>query len=82
MKHFLKTYPRYYEDVVAGKKRFEVRQDDRGFQVGDSLLLQEYDPSKGYTGRRMEVDVVYKLPGGAFGILPNFCVLGIERKAS
>lgn len=50
--HDLKVWPSYYEDLAAGRKQYEVRKADRDFQVGDGLLLREYDPQAlTYTGR-------------------------------
>lgn len=43
MEHKLKILPCYFERVLDGSKTFEVRDNsDRGFQMGDSVLLQEY----------------------------------------
>lgn len=33
--HCLKILPRYYIDVERGIKTFEIRLDDRGYNVGD-----------------------------------------------
>lgn len=41
---FLKTHPSPFADVLVGTKTFEVRLNDRGFQVGDVLVLQEWIP--------------------------------------
>lgn len=77
--HHLKVWPKYYQDVYDGFKTFEVRKDDRGFNTGDGLHFQEWDNETGeYTGRESYAFVVYKLPGGAFGIEEGFCVLGIR----
>jgi hypothetical protein len=46
MEHHLKTWPNAFAAVVAGTKRFEWRKDDRGFEVGDVLVLKEYDPHR------------------------------------
>ncbi|EKE9396609.1 DUF3850 domain-containing protein, partial [Listeria monocytogenes] len=40
--HELKILPEYYEDIVAGRKTFEIRKNDRDFQVGDYLILKEF----------------------------------------
>jgi Domain of unknown function (DUF3850) len=49
--HELKTWPRYFRLLIAGKKHTEFRRYDRDFQPGDVLLLREYDPiEKAYTG--------------------------------
>ncbi|KEF40137.1 protein of unknown function with PDB structure (DUF3850) [Schinkia azotoformans MEV2011] len=60
MIHKLKTYPEYFSEVCTGKKSFEIRENDRCFKVGDTLLLQEFLPEEGsYTGRVVERKVSY-----------------------
>ena len=50
--HFLKTWPGFFSGLVDGTKTAEVRINDRNFQVGDVLVLREYDPRAcSYTGR-------------------------------
>ncbi len=44
MIHELKTWPEFWDAVDRGEKTFEVRKDDRGFQVGDVLALQRWQP--------------------------------------
>jgi hypothetical protein len=54
VRHKLKSWPEAFSDVVAQRKRCEVRRcDDRKFVVGDELELQEYDnENEKYTGRQ------------------------------
>ncbi len=62
MIHELKEHPKHFQDVLEGKKTFEVRRHDRDFQVGDLLALNEIDPYSGkYTGRCCLVYVDYIL---------------------
>lgn len=76
MIHELKTWVPYYRAIVEGKKKFEVRLNDRNFQVGDKLKLREYDNTTGeYTGRAITVDVSYILNGGSFGIEKDYVVM-------
>lgn len=42
--HELKTWPQYFSPMVTGAKKFELRKNDRGFQIGDLLILREYSP--------------------------------------
>jgi ASC-1-like (ASCH) protein len=80
MTHALKTWPEYFEAIVSGKKNFEVRKTDRDFAVGETLLLQCFDPEEQrYTGQEYKVRVTYILHGGKFGIEKGFCVMGIEE---
>lgn len=41
MKHKLKTDPESFAAVLSGLKTHEIRFNDRGFKVGDELLLRE-----------------------------------------
>lgn len=56
--HKLKILPEYYIAVSDGRKTFEIRKNDRDFQVGDIVMLQEYDES-GFRGRNILVEIVY-----------------------
>lgn len=42
--HKLKTWPRFFDAIASGAKTYEVRLDDRGFQKGDAVVLEEWDP--------------------------------------
>ena len=64
--HDLKCQPPHFADVAAGRKRVEIRFDDRGYQVGDVLHLREWnkeeDPDQsGYTGRTCDRVVTHCL---------------------
>lgn len=73
--HALKTLPEYYRDVVAGVKTFEIRKNDRGFQVGDALILREFDPETGYTGDMISRNITYITD---FAQQAEYVVMGIE----
>ena len=79
--HELKTWPPFYQAILDGTKTFELRSDDRGFQVGDALHLREYDNNRAvYSGRWVRRLVTYKLSGGQFaGIERGFCILGLGQ---
>jgi accessory colonization factor AcfC len=46
MRHELKIWPQYYARVADGSKTFEIRDNDRGFQPGDTVVLKEWNPNK------------------------------------
>jgi hypothetical protein len=83
--HRLKTWPGYFQAIVAEVKTFELRQDDRPYAVGDRLILQEYDPEvRGYTGASAGRTVTYVLRGPEaeqFGLSPGYCILGLARES-
>ena len=77
--HELKTWPVFYKDIINGTKTFEVRNNDRNFQVGDTLLLREYDPdAEDYTGAKTERKVSYILGNNPFFQLNGMVILGIQ----
>lgn len=63
--HELKIWPEFFEAQDDGRKPWEVRNNDRDYQVGDKLLLTEWSPETGYTGRCMVRVITYMcdLPG-------------------
>lgn len=82
--HDLKVWPECFEAIVAGIKTFEVRKNDRNYQVGDVLQLREYAPGPDeYTGRETKCTVSYivsgdKPQGYAFGVRPGFVVMALN----
>ena len=60
--HHLKTHPNYFERTLNESKFWEIRLNDRDFQTGDEVLLQEYDPiEKQYTGKNIRGIIQYVL---------------------
>ena len=59
VKHYLKTLPEYFRQVAIGSKTFELRKNDRDFQVRDIIFLEEWDNE--YTGRVLELEITYIL---------------------
>ena len=55
-----KVWPEYFEEILAGRKKFELRLADFTVHEGDTLMLKEWDPEKKeYTGRKTEVTATY-----------------------
>lgn len=80
--HELQLWPTCFAAVSAGTKPFDVRENDVDFQVGDALLIREYDPdNRTYSGQTLLRWVSYVLPGGTFGVEEGWCVLGLGNLA-
>jgi hypothetical protein len=91
--HTLKSWPEFFEPIARGMKAFELRRDDRDYQVGDILVLQEWKPeppfhAKGsYTGRECRRRVTFVLNGlgnvGVVepikGLLRGYCILSLAE---
>lgn len=46
--HDLKIHPEHYNNVKDGTKTFEIRENDRGFQKGDTVSLYYYHRGEQY----------------------------------
>jgi len=88
--HVLKTIEPYFTAVKEGRKTFEARRNDRGYQTGDTLVL--LDPSTGHDGCSDSCDdrlrgairksVSYVFAGDPQlrdlgGLVPGYVVLGL-----
>jgi 8-oxo-dGTP diphosphatase len=58
-----KVLPEYFQDIVDGKKKYELRLNDFEIEPGDTLVLEEYTSSdhqtRRATGRVLEKQVTY-----------------------
>lgn len=88
MKHKLKTDPAVFEDVMAGTKLFEIRLNDRDYQVGDTLELVKTKHTGAemkagapleYTGDAIFADVVGILHGPIYGLEAGWCIMSIHK---
>lgn len=76
MTHELKAYPKYFQETIEGNKPFEIRKNDRNFQVGDVLILKEWDNIK-YSGREIGAVVRYVLRD-FIGLQEGYVALGLQ----
>lgn len=75
-RHEIKILPQYFADVSKGIKQFELRKDDRDYQVGDLVRLREWD-GKEYTGNKMIVGIKYVLRDcPEYGLMDGYCIFG------
>ena len=86
--HTLKIDGEFFEEVVQGRKTYELRKNDRNFKVGDGLLLRETRFSAAmadagypveYTGRELRVEVTQMLTGPRLGLEAGWSILSIKR---
>ena len=82
----LKTDPIVFDEVWNDRKLFEIRFDDRKFQVGNLLNLKETKHSGEemktgapliYTGRRILARVHYVLRGPCYGLAEGWVIMSI-----
>lgn len=73
--HELKCWPDFFVLVACGDKSFEVRRNDRDFQIGDTLVLKEWHPASGYSGREVRRVVHWILTHQMLVLLPEDVVV-------
>lgn len=77
--HDLKTWPEHWQAVADGVKTFELRVNDRGYQVGDVLHLREWHPTTSlYSGRSCRRRVTHLLVGGQFGLADGHVIMSLQ----
>jgi len=78
IEHELKILPQFYNGVSSQRKTFEIRKDDRDYQVGDIIVLREFD-GKEYTGHMTKRIITYILRDAKeYGLEDGYCILGIQ----
>lgn len=77
--HEVKTLEENFWPQVEGLKPFEVRYNDRDYQVGDILHQREWSLQTGYyTGRSISRIITYVLKDPAY-CKKGFVILGLKK---
>ncbi len=42
MTHHIKILPIHYEEIKSGRKKFEIRYNDKNYKIGDIVELEEF----------------------------------------
>lgn len=84
--HTVKSWSHFFKAIEAGIKTHDLRDNDRQFEVGDQMILQEYDNIEGkYTGNECLVEITYitnrARPCAFSGSVldPRYCILSIRK---
>ncbi len=76
--HIIKCWPQHFVPLITRQKTFEIRVNDRDYQVGDTLIIKEFDPdTQKETGKWVARTIIYMVQG-IFGLPENVCVLGFK----
>ena len=79
--HKLKIEPKYYRDIFDGIKKFELRKNDRNYQVGDFISFIELNYGIEYIHYNLFkiIYVLDSIEAGKYGLCEGYCILGIEK---
>lgn len=77
--HYVKCMKKYFEDIICGKKRFEIRLNDRKYEVGDTLILREWENGE-YSGNKISRNIDYILhTGERYGLMKGYSILQLAE---
>lgn len=80
-KHCLKILPEYGVSVLKGDKTFELRRNDRNFQVGDLIVFScPLDAAIDERLQKKNYLITYILKNvPEFGLDPGYCILALKE---
>jgi len=78
MEHELKLWVQSWYAIHDGSKTWEARVDDRGFEVGDVLVLHPYEPDLMVYVEEMHDLVVKVTHKQTFGMADGFVGLSFQ----
>ena len=76
----LKIKSEHYVDVINGTKTAEIRYNDRNYQVGDILILNEIDENGIFTGNKCVVTVTHILDNNQF-VQTGYVILSFHLRS-
>lgn len=80
--HTLKIKEEYYWEILKGSKTFELRKNDRDYQVGDLILFTDLSGEllNQYSDIQPIFVITYILENvPQYGLKDGYCILGIKR---
>ena len=87
--HELKIKKNYFDDILKGKKTFEIRKNDRDFQEGDLISFKVVDENfnsineclmSAFAYPYYVFRITYVLKNvPEYGLDKDYCILGIKR---
>lgn len=79
MLHELKIQENYYNEVLKGDKTFELRKNDRDYQVGDYVVFNIIKDGAVYpTNEIYKITYVLK-DVEKYGLDKEYCIFSIKR---
>ncbi len=75
--HHLNVAPEYFDALIEGRKTFEIRLNDRDFQVGDVLVLKKHSESGVFSPPFFRRTVSYVLTDEFAGLTMGYVCMGL-----
>lgn len=79
-RHHIKILPEYFLELRLGLKNFEIRLNDRDYEKGDILILNEYDPlEQSLTGQFEVREIGYILHDFTMGLQTGYVAMSLKK---
>lgn len=75
--HHLKQAEEVFEAALNDSKTFEIRENNRNYQVNDILVLEEWNGTS-FTGRRTSKRITYILSDTKYGMKEGYVILATK----
>ena len=77
--HELKIKDEYFKEVLRENKTFELRKNDRDYQVGDLIHFVDIDGNPSYN-EKLVFQITYILKDvPEYGLDKDYCILAIKK---
>ena len=83
--HILKIKDEYFKEILRGNKTFELRKNDRDYQVGDLIHFVDIDGNNLIIGNpsyneKLVFQITYILQNvQEYGLDKDYCILAIKK---
>lgn len=79
MTHEVKILEEFAEAHAQGLKPWEIRYNDRDYQVGDIIKFNVIDKNRNPVGTTYKLKISYMIKGKRFGIEKGFCIMTLTK---
>ena len=71
--HKVKIKQEYAKAYYEGLKPWEIRKNDRGYKVGDTIEFEIIE-----IGGRYQREILYLFEGGEYGLEEGYCIMTLS----
>ena len=78
--HELKIKEEYFNAILRGEKTFELRKNDRDYEVGDLIHFIKTDGLEYFNHSKDTYRIIYILKNvPEYGLKKDYCILAIKK---
>ena len=78
--HILKSKEEYFKEILRENQTFDLRKNDRDYQVGDLIHFVKTDGNEYIICSQVVFRIIYILKNvEQYGLDKDYCILGIKK---